>query len=189
MATLDLALPHRDAIIAVGLDSAEIGNPPEKFRHVFERAKSEGFLTVAHAGEEGPPEYIWQALDLLHASRIDHGIRCLEDPRLVDRLARDQIPLTVCPLSNVKLRVFPTLEQHNLAELLGHGLRATINSDDPAYFGGYISDNYRQTARALTLTQVDVIELARNSFLASFLDEHDRQSHLETIDALATGSG
>lgn len=182
--TLESALPYQDAIVAVGLDSAETGNPPEKFRRVFERARAEGFRAVAHAGEEGPPEFIWQALDVLHASRIDHGVRCLEDPRLVDRLARDQIPLTVCPLSNVKLRVFSTLAQHNLARLLRHRLCATINSDDPAYFGGYIGANYRETARALTLTDADVIELARNSFLASFASDAQRQPHLETIDAL-----
>ena len=145
-------------------------------------------MAVAHAGEEGPPEYIWQALDVLHVSRIDHGVRCLEDPRLVDRLATDQVPLTVCPLSNVKLRVFATLEQHNLGELLGRGLRVSINSDDPAYFGGYVADNYRATAAALTLTDSDLLEVARNSFLSSFLDEGDRQPHLEAIDALATRS-
>lgn len=187
--TLDLALPYRDAIIAVGLDSAEVDNPPEKFRGVFDRARAEGFLTVAHAGEEGPPEFIWQALDLLHASRIDHGVRCLEDPRLVDRLARDQIPLTVCPLSNVKLRVFSTLAQHNLGQLLHRGLRATINSDDPAYFGGYIGDNYRETAQALALTGDDVLELARNSFLASFVDDDERQPHLDAIDEVDARTG
>jgi adenosine deaminase len=182
--TLQLALPYQEAIVAVGLDSAEAGNPPEKFRRVFERARAEGFRAVAHAGEEGPPEFIWQALDVLHASRIDHGVRCLEDPRLVDRLTRDQIPLTVCPLSNVKLRVFPTLAQHNLAQLLRHRLCATINSDDPAYFGGYIGANYRETTQALTLTDEDVIDLARNSFLASFASDVQRQPHLEAIDAL-----
>jgi len=184
-ATFELALPYRDVIIGVGLDSAEVGNPPEKFRDVFDRARAEGFLSVAHAGEEGPPEYIWQALDVLHASRIDHGVRCLEDPRLVERLVDEQIPLTVCPLSNVRLRVFPTLARHNFGQLVRRGLRATINSDDPAYFGGYIADNYRETARALRLTADEVIQVARNSFLASFVDEHERQPHLDAIDALA----
>jgi len=184
MATLDDALPYRDHIIAVGLDSAELGNPPEKFRAVFDRARSEGFLTVAHAGEEGPPEYIWQALDLLHVRRVDHGVRCIEDERLMERLVADQIPLTVCPLSNVKLRVFPSLEQHDIGELLHRGVRATVNSDDPAYFGGYIADNYIATARALRLSTADMVQLARNSFLASFLDEADRQHHLDAIDEL-----
>ena len=187
MATLESALSHRDAIVAVGLDSAEVGNPPEKFRAVFDRACAEGFLAVAHAGEEGPPEYIWQALDLLGASRIDHGVRCLEDERLVERLVAEQIPLTVCPLSNVKLRVFPTLEQHNLAKLLRRGIRATVNSDDPAYFGGDIADNYTASARALGLTSAEVIQLARNSFVASFLSEQERQPHLDAIEGLAGG--
>src|SRR5437773_1755498 len=148
MATLEAALPHRDAIVAVGLDSGEAGNPPEKFRAVFDRARSEGFLAVAHAGEEGPPEYIWQALDVLDVRRIDHGVRCTEDDRLVERLVAEQMPLTVCPFSNVKLRVFPELRQHNLGTLLDRGLLVTINSDDPAYFGGYIADNYVGTAAA-----------------------------------------
>jgi adenosine deaminase len=185
MATLEMALAHRDAIIAVGLDSTEVGQPPEKFRDVFDRARAEGFLTVAHAGEEGPPEYIWQALDILHVSRIDHGVRCIEDDALMDRLVEEEVPLTACPLSNVKLRVFSTLEDHNLAELLRRGLRVTINSDDPAYFGGYIADNYVQTARALDLTRDEVVQLARNSFLASFLDVADQLQHLAAIDELA----
>ena len=185
MATLEMALPHRGAIVAVGLDSAEVGHPPEKFREVFDRARAEGFLTVAHAGEEGPPEYIWQALDILRVARIDHGVRCAEDEQLLRRLVAEQVPLTVCPLSNVKLRVFPTLADHNLAELLRRGLRVTINSDDPAYFGGYIADNYIATAGALGLTRAEVVQLARNSFLASFLDERERQPHLDAIDALA----
>ena len=189
MATLEMALPHRGAIVAVGLDSAEVGHPPEKFRDVFDRARAEGFLTVAHAGEEGPPEYIWQALDILRVARIDHGVRCAEDEQLLRRLVAEQVPLTVCPLSNVKLRVFPTLADHNLAELLRRGLRVTINSDDPAYFGGYIADNYVATAGALGLTRAEVVQLARNSFLASFLDERERQPHLDAIDALAPANG
>ncbi len=185
VATLQAALPYRDAITAVGLDSSEAGNPPEKFRDVFERARAEGFLAVAHAGEEGPPEYIWQALDVLGARRIDHGVRCLEDDRLVQRLVAEQIPLTVCPLSNVKLRVFPDLEHHNVRRLLERGLNVSINSDDPAYFGGYIADNYAATARALQLTDDDVLQVARNSFVASFLDDDARQRHLDEIDAFA----
>jgi len=183
MGTLDAALAHRDAITAVGLDSAEVGNPPEKFQRVFARARAEGLLTVAHAGEEGPPEYIWQALDLLHVSRIDHGVRCLEDPRLVERLVGEQVPLTVCPLSNVKLRVFPSLAQHNAGQMLRRRLRVTINSDDPAYFGGYVAENYAETATAVGLTDEELVEVARNSFRASFLDEPDRALHLAAIDA------
>jgi adenosine deaminase len=136
MQTLKQALPHKDWIVAVGLDSSEVGNPPEKFRTVFEEAHAQGFLTVAHAGEEGLPEYIWQALDLLEVSRIDHGVRCEGDAKLVKRLAAEQIPLTVCPLSNVKLRGFESMEEHNLKRLLDMGLCVTVNSDDPAYFGG-----------------------------------------------------
>jgi adenine deaminase len=185
MATLQAALPYRDAITAVGLDSSEAGNPPEKFRDVFERARAEGFLAVAHAGEEGPPEYIWQALDVLGARRIDHGVRCLEDDRLVQRLVAEQIPLTVCPLSNVKLRVFPDLEHHNFRRLLERGVNVSINSDDPAYFGGYIADNYAATTSALKLTDDEVLQVARNSFVASFLDDAARQRHLDEIDAFA----
>jgi adenosine deaminase len=186
MATLDEALPYRDRMVAVGLDSAEVGNPPEKFQRVFERAQAEGFLTVAHAGEEGPPEYMWQALDLLHVSRIDHGVRCVEDEQLVERLVAQQIPLTVCPISNVKLGVFPSLEQHDLGRLLHRGVRVTVNSDDPAYFGAYIADNYLAAAQSLGLTTGDLVQLARNSFLASFLEQHDRQRHLDEIEAIVS---
>lgn len=185
MATLETALAYGDGIAAVGLDSAEVGHPPEKFRAVFDRARAEGLLTVAHAGEEGPPEYMWQALDLLHVARIDHGVRCTEDERLVERLVAEGIPLTVCPLSNVKLRVFPSLEQHNLGDLLRRGVRVTVNSDDPAYFGGYVAQNYADTARALELTTHEVVGLARTSFLASFLAAPDQQRHVDEIDALA----
>jgi adenosine deaminase len=185
MATLETALAYGEGIVAVGLDSAEVGHPPEKFRAVFDRARAVGLLTVAHAGEEGPPEYMWQALDLLHVERIDHGVRCTEDDRLVERLVDEQIPLTVCPLSNVKLRVFPSLEQHNLGDLLRRGVRVTVNSDDPAYFGGYVAQNYVETARALTLTTDEVVELARHSFRASFLNPADQQRHLDEIDDLA----
>jgi adenosine deaminase len=181
MATLEMALSHRDAITAVGLDSSEVGYPPENFTEVFARARAEGFLAVAHAGEEGPAEYIWQALDLLGARRIDHGVKCLNDDRLVERLVTEQIPLTVCPLSNVKLRIFPELGQHNVGKLLERGLMVTINSDDPAYFGGYIGDNYTATAAALGLSHEQMIQVARNSFRASFLDETERARLLDVI--------
>ena len=186
MATLDAALQYRVTIVAVGLDSGEAGNPPEKFRDVFDRAGSEGFLAVAHAGEEGPPEYIWQALDVLSVRRIDHGVRCTEDGRLVERLVAEQTPLTVCPFSNVKLRVFPDLEHHDFGELLDRSLLVTINSDDPAYFGGYIADNYIGTAAALGLTADQMVQVARNSFVASFLPETEQRQHLEAIDALVS---
>src|SRR5262245_28697330 len=184
MATLDDAAPHRDQITAVGLDSAEVGNPPSKFQAVFDRARAEGYLTVAHAGEEGPPAYMWEALDLLHVRRIDHGVRCTEDQALAERLVAEQVPLTVCPLSNVKLRVFDTLAAHNLAVLLRRGLLVTVNSDDPAYFGGYVADNFRESAAALSLTDDELLQLARNSFLASFLDDDARAEHLAAIDSI-----
>ncbi|HVR38667.1 MAG TPA: adenosine deaminase [Thermoanaerobaculia bacterium] len=168
MKTLDLALPFREWIVAVGLDSGERGNPPSKFARVFARARDEGFLAVAHAGEEGPPEYIREALDILRVRRIDHGVRCLEDPALVDRLVAEQIPLTVCPLSNIKLRVFDTMRDHNLRTLLERGVKVTINSDDPAYFGGYVNENYLAVAEALALTQEELERIAKNSFDSSF---------------------
>jgi adenine deaminase len=181
MRTLDEALPFRDWLLGVGLDSSEIGHPPTKFARVYARASEAGLLPVAHAGEEGPPAYIWEALDVLHARRIDHGVRCTEDPRLIGRLVDEQIPLTVCPLSNVKLRVFADLEQHNLKRLLDKGLRVTINSDDPAYFGGYVADNFAATAAALSLTREDLITLARNSFLASFLSDDAKRGYLDEL--------
>src|ERR1700733_4605256 len=183
MVTLEQALAHRDVIFGVGLDSAEVGHPPEKFRDVFDRATSAGFRAVAHAGEEGPPEYIWQALDVLGSERIDHGVRCLEDRSLVRRLAADRIPLTVCPFSNVKLRVVDTLEQHPLATMLEHGLCATVNSDDPAYFGGYVGENLAGVAKALQLDDDTLVHLARNSFEASFLDDAERARHLAELNA------
>jgi adenine deaminase len=185
MSTLQQALSYRKAFIAVGLDSSEVGHPPEKFRAVFEKALGEGLLTVAHAGEEGPPAYVWQALDALHVRRIDHGVRCLEDPGLVERLRAEQVPLTVCPLSNLKLRVVPSLERHPLKQMLGRGLRATVNSDDPAYFGGYVEDNFRAARAALDLSAEDVITLARNSFEASFLPSQDKQRLLQRVNAIA----
>lgn len=185
--TFEQALPHKDRILAVGLDSSEKGHPPSKFSEVFDRARNEGFLTVAHAGEEGPPEYIWEALDLLKVERIDHGVRSLEDPALVERLVKDGTPLTVCPLSNVKLCVFDTLEEHNLGKLLDAGIRATINSDDPAYFGGYIGENFLQTQKALGLGADEIVTLARNSFAASFLCDKEKERHLAAIDQLVQG--
>lgn len=184
MRTLEQALPFKQWITAVGLDSSEVGHPPEKFKSVFDRARNEGMLTVAHAGEEGPPEYIWQALDLLKVSRIDHGVRCLEDPRLVERLKKEHIPLTVCPLSNIKLRVFDEMAKHNLKELLDQGLCVTVNSDDPAYFGGYVTENYLAAQRALNLSVEQVIQLAKNSFEASFLPADVKQKYINELDHL-----
>ncbi|WP_018170085.1 adenosine deaminase [Thioalkalivibrio sp. ALMg9] len=175
METLETALPWREHIHAVGLDSAELGNPPEKFQAVFERARAEGFPAVAHAGEEGPPDYIWQALDLLKVTRIDHGVQAEQDPDLMQRLAREQIPLTVCPLSNIKLCVFERLEQHNLKRLMNAGLCVTISSDDPAYFGGYVGENFRATAAALQLDLDDLEKLARNAVDAAFLEASAKQ--------------
>lgn len=181
-ATVEQALPYRDKIVGVGLDSSERGHPPSKFTRVFARCRELGWRVVAHAGEEGPPEYISEALDLLKAERIEHGVRCLEDPALVARLAAHQIPLTVCPLSNVKLRVFPSLERHNIKQLMAAGLRVTVNSDDPAYFGGYVNDNYRAVQRVLGLSREDLRRLAKDSFLASFLPEAEKQRHCRSVD-------
>jgi adenosine deaminase len=181
-ATVAQALPYRDKIVGVGLDSSERDHPPGKFARVVARCRELGWRVVAHAGEEGPAAYITEALDVLKAERIDHGVRCLEDPGLVARLAAEQVPLTVCPLSNVKLRVFPTLEQHNLRELLAAGLRVTINSDDPAYFGGYVNENYRTAQRALGLSRADLRRVAKNSFLASFLPDAEKQRHCRSVD-------
>lgn len=183
--TLDQALPYKSRIAAVGLDSAEAGNPPGKFRNVFKAARDEGFRAVAHAGEEGPAAYIREALDLLGVERIDHGVRCTEDPDLVRRLADEQIPLTVCPLSNVKLRVFDRLEDHNLKALMDGGLRVMINSDDPAYFGGYLEQNYIETAAALKLDRDYILRLAKNSFTSSFLADEEKRKHLAEIDRIA----
>jgi adenosine deaminase len=191
-ATLEQALPYRHHFIGVGLDSSERGNPPEKFARVFARCRELGLHVVAHAGEEGPPAYIESALDLLKVERIDHGVRCVESPALVQRLAASRMPLTVCPLSNVKLCVFPTLAEHNLKTLLEAGLCATVNSDDPAYFGGYVNENYLQTFAALpALGARDAWQLAANSFEASFADDaHKAQwrAQLDTVfDAAAAG--
>ncbi|WP_312679977.1 adenosine deaminase [Stutzerimonas nitrititolerans] len=161
--TLEQAMPFRDAFFAVGLDSSEMGHPPSKFERVFAKARAEGFLAVAHAGEEGPPEYVWEALDLLKVSRIDHGVRAAEDPRLIARLIEEQIPLTVCPLSNTKLRVFDDMSQHNILELLEQGVKVTVNSDDPAYFGGYVTENFMALHDSLGMTEQQARRLAQNS--------------------------
>ncbi|QYF91953.1 adenosine deaminase [Massilia sp. PAMC28688] len=186
MATLEQALPFLDKIIGVGLDSSERGHPPEKFARVFARCRELGLHLVAHAGEEGPPAYIETALDVLQVERIDHGVRCLEDPALVARLAREQVALTVCPLSNVKLRVFGEMNQHNLIALLDAGLAATVNSDDPAYFGGYMNANFLAVCDALPLTAGQARRLAANSFQASFLAPAAKQAFLEQVDQFFT---
>lgn len=182
MATLEAALPHKQRIAAVGLDSAEVGHPPGKFKAVFDRARAEGLLAVAHAGEEGPPAYVWEALDLLGVARIDHGVRSIEDDALVRRLAADRIPLTVCPLSNVRLRVFPAMAAHPLRRMIERGLVATVNSDDPAYFGGYVEANYAGAAAALDLTRAQLAALARNSFEAAFLDRAQKDKLIARLD-------
>ncbi|MBI5741322.1 MAG: adenosine deaminase [Nitrospirae bacterium] len=182
MKTLEEALPYRDRITAVGLDSAEVGNPPSKFREVFARAREAGFLAVAHAGEEGPAQYVREALQLLKVSRIDHGNRCIEDDELTEELVRRRIPLTVCPLSNLRLKVVNRLEDHPLRRMLERGLLVTVNSDDPAYFGGYINENYSAITRALNLTAEDVYKLAKNSFEASFLNEGEKAEMSARVD-------
>ena len=180
--TLEQALPFKGYIDGVGLDSAELGHPPEAFEHVFDLARQHGFKTVAHAGEEGPPEYIWQALKLLKVERIDHGVRCVEDPSLVEYLVKEQIPLTVCPLSNIKLRIFDNIRHHNFKQMLNLGLYVTINSDDPAYFGGYIEENYRAVYAAHGLGFQDIHKIARNAFKASFLAQAEKQKYLHELD-------
>lgn len=186
-AALEDALPFRDRFIGVGLDSGELGNPPEKFARVFARCRELGLRLVAHAGEEGSVEYISHALDLLKAERIDHGVHCLDDPRLVARLAEERTTLTVCPLSNVKLRVFPALSAHNIGKLLAAGIAATINSDDPAYFGGYLNSNYTATFDALPeLGAKEAYQLARNSFQGSFVDESTKAGWINELDEFFT---
>ena len=175
------AIKHKDKIIGVGLDSSEKGNPPQKFKRLFDAAIKEGFLTVAHAGEEGPPEYIWESINLLKVKRIDHGVQCLKDKKLVETLKEKIIPLTVCPLSNIKLCVFDKLENHNLKKMLDKGLRVMVNSDDPAYFGGYLNTNLIETTKALNLSLEDVKILIQNSFKSSFLDESTKNSWLSKI--------
>ena len=188
MATLEQALPHKDKIIGVGLDSSELGHPPEKFTAVFKQAKAEGFRIVAHAGEEGPPEYVYQALDLLNVERIDHGNRALEDEALTQRIAREGLALTVCPLSNLKLCVVDDLKDHPMRTMLEAGLKATMNSDDPAYFGGYMNENFLQLTDALNLSQAEVVTLARNGFEAAFVSEDHKQRMISKLDAYVTSA-
>lgn len=182
MRTLEEALVYKQFIAAVGLDSAEVGHPPSKFEGVFARARQEGLLAVAHAGEEGPPSYIVEALDILKVQRIDHGVRSEEDPALMARLAQQRVPLTVCPLSNIKLKVFKRMQDHNLKRLLERGLCVTVSSDDPAYFGGYVLENYLALQEGLGLTKDQLAQLARNSFEASFLAPLEKQRWLTAID-------
>ena len=181
--TLEQALPFRHKFIGVGLDSSEVGHPPEKFARVFAKCRKEGLHLVAHAGEEGPPAYVWAALDVLKVERIDHGVQSARDPALMQRLAQDRIPLTVCPLSNLKLCVFPDLARHNLRQLLDAGLVATVNSDDPAYFGGYINENFLQTFAATGLDAQHAYRLAANSFEGSFAEPAAKRKYLEKLDA------
>ncbi|MDZ4372238.1 MAG: adenosine deaminase [Phenylobacterium sp.] len=187
-ATLRAAEPYLDRIVGVGLDSSEVGHPPAKFARVFKASRERGLKLVAHAGEEGPPEYVWEALDILGVDRIDHGNRALEDPRLVRRLVDDGVTLTVCPLSNLKLCVVDDLANHPLKRMLGLGLKATLNSDDPAYFGGYLGRNWTQTASALDLSREDLVLLARNSFTGSFLPAETVQARLAEVEAYASSS-
>lgn len=182
-ATFEAARPHLGRISAIGLDSAEVGHPPSKFAELYELAEAAGLRCVAHAGEEGPPEYVWEALDVLRVERIDHGVRSMEDAQLVARLAEQQIPLTVCPLSNLRLGVVDDLADHPLPRMLAAGLLVTVNSDDPAYFGGYVDDNYTAVREALGLDDDQVRTLARNSFRAAFLDEPTRQRYIAEVDA------
>lgn len=182
--TLAQAVPYREHIIGVGLDSSEVGHPPSKFQNVFAAARKAGFLTVAHAGEEGPPEYVYEALDLLKVSRIDHGVRSEEDAALMRRLIREKMPLTVCPLSNLKLKVVDDLAQHNLHRLLQRGVLVTVNSDDPAYFGGYVNDNFTALQQTFDLSTAEIAQLCKNSFQAAFLDSATRQKWCERIDTI-----
>ena len=180
--TLDEALPYKSWITTVGLDSSEVGNPPSKFKNVFAKAREEGFRLTAHAGEEGPAEYVWEALNLLNVDRIDHGNRSLEDEKLVETLSEKKIALTVCPLSNKKLQVVTDMKKHPLKSMLEKNLFVTVNSDDPAYFGGYINDNYKAVIENLELTNADVIKLARNSIEACFIDDDKKAEYLKRID-------
>ena len=178
---LDQALVHKDKIVGVGLDSSEIGHPPSKFKRVFKKAIEKGFLTVAHAGEEGPPEYIWEALNILKVKRIDHGVKCFQDEKLVQKLVNDQIPLTVCPLSNIKLHVFNKLKEHNLKKMLNKELMVMVNSDDPAYFGGYINKNLIECQAALNLSMNEVKTLIINSFKSSFLKKEKKREWIKEL--------
>ena len=182
--TLNLSLPFKAQILGVGLDSSEVGHPPSKFKNVFQACQKEGYKIVAHAGEEGDSSYIWEAIELLHVQRIDHGIRCEEDAHLVEFLKEKQIPLTVCPLSNVKLRAVSTMQEHNILKLLHKGLLVTVNSDDPAYFGGYLNENYLALTQALHVNKEELKKLATNSFKASFLPQERKEYFYEMIEKL-----
>lgn len=182
--TLDYALDYKNKIIGVGLDSSEVGNPPSKFVNVFKRAQEEGFLTVAHAGEEGPAEYVWEAINLLNVERIDHGVQSINDKELVAELVKKQMPLTVCPLSNLKLKVVSDLKDLPLKRMMDKNMMVTINSDDPSYFGGYVNQNYLDVASALNLTKDDILLLARNSFIASFLTDDEKKHYLDKVDEM-----
>ena len=183
-ATLEQALPYKDQIIGVGLDSSEVGHPPSKFERVFAKAREAGFLIVAHAGEEGPAEYVWEALDLLKVNRVDHGVRSEEDPALMQRLIAEKMPLTVCPLSNLKLCVVNNMADHNIRRLLQQGVHVTVNSDDPSYFGGYMNDNFIAITKALDLSNAELKQLAINSFEASFISDAEKQTWIKKIEAL-----
>ena len=185
LATLEQALPYKDRIAGVGLDSSELGHPPEKFERAFARSRAEGFRAVAHAGEEGPADYIRGALDALQVERIDHGVRCLDDPALVERLAAERMPLTVCPLSNLRLCVVDEMAAHPLRRMMELGLFVTVNSDDPAYFGGYVNENYAAVQDALGLSRADLAALARNSVEASFLEPAAKRTLVAEVDAAA----
>jgi adenosine deaminase len=184
-AALQQAEPYLGRIVAVGLDSSEVGHPPSKFARVFAAARGHGLKLVAHAGEEGPTDYVWEALDLLHVDRIDHGNNSLDDPKLVARLVAEKMTLTVCPLSNLKLCVVKDMREHPLKRMLDFGLRATVNSDDPAYFGGTVHDNFVAVAEALSLTRAEIVTLAKNSFLGSFLSDAEKSRTLKVLDAYA----
>jgi len=187
--TLDAALAYRDKIVGVGLDSSEKGHPPSKFKHVFARARDAGLFVTAHAGEEGPPSYVWEALDVLGVGRIDHGNRSLEDQALVGRLARERMALTVCPLSNLRLRVIDDLKRHPLRRMMDQGLVVTVNSDDPAYFGGYVNDNFRAVGGALDLTSAEIAAIVRNGFQASLLPAAEKEKALVEVERVVAESG
>jgi len=190
LTTLEQAHPYKNLILGVGLDSSEVGNPPSLFKEVFLRAKEQGYLLVAHAGEEGPPEYVWEAINLLGVKRIDHGVRSLEDPALIEHLVQSKIPLTVCPLSNIKLCVFDDMTNHNIKQLLDLGVKVTINSDDPAYFGGYMNENFLATQAGLNLTKADLNQLSTNAIQATFLDQSRQDELQEELDEyIKTNSG
>ena len=182
--TLDYALDYKDKIIGVGLDSSELGNPPSKFVNVFKRAQEEDFLTVAHAGEEGPAEYVWEALNLLNVKRIDHGVQSINDKELIAELVKKQMPLTVCPLSNLKLKVVSDLKDLPLKRMLDKNMMVTINSDDPSYFGGYVNQNYLEVAQALNLSKDDILLLAKNSFTSSFLSDAEKKNYFDKVDTI-----